>query len=53
MQDAFFEEALGLHRDVAEEEGSPDKAVDAKLTKDRKQGSSKKRGMGNKVRLRP
>ena len=53
MQDAFFKEALGLHRDIAEEEGSPDKAADAKPTKDKKQDFKKKRGMGNKARLRP
>lgn len=56
VQDDFFEEALGLHKD-AEEDGD---AVSAELESQRAKGKSKERskgfaqgrGMGNKVRLR-
>ena len=56
LQDDFFEEAMGLHKEGEEDgEGGPAQLKNQRVNgkgKERNKASGKGRGMGNKVRLR-
>ena len=56
VQDDFFEEALGLHKDGEEDDDDVSAKRESQqlkgTSKERSKGFAKGRGMGNKVRLR-
>lgn len=56
VQDDFFEEALGLHTDGKEGEDGVPTALDSQhakgKSKEKNKGVAKRKGMGNKARLK-